>query len=109
MSYDYMLVKGSPGSGLEALVEGAMSQTIGTVENVRAWIGGLFPSVRWQQGPGEGWFAQADEAEFTFLVEPEGQVRMLWMSRCERAAVERVAKELGLVALDEQSMEQFGA
>ena len=41
------------------------------------------------------------------MVEADGQVRMITMSRCERSEVERVTKELGLVALDEQSLEDF--
>jgi hypothetical protein len=32
---------------------------------------------------------------------------MITMSRCERSEVERVGKELGLVALDEQSLDDF--
>lgn len=107
MSYDYLLVKGSIGSGLEALVEGAFAQTIGTVDEVKQSISNVFPSARWQKGPGEGWFGRAEEAEFTFLVEAGDEVRMIQMSRCERDAVGRIAKALGLAAIDEQSMDQF--
>ena len=48
MSYDYMLMKGKAGGSLEALVEGAMSETIGTAADVKASISRLFPSVRWE-------------------------------------------------------------
>jgi hypothetical protein len=107
MSYDYILVKGQIDVGLEALVEGAVSQTIGSAQDVMTSIGNVFPSTRWQKGPGQGWFGLADEAEIMFLIEADDAVQMLHMSSCEREAVQRVAKELNLVAIDEQSMEQF--
>ena len=114
MSYDYILVKGESGGGLEALVDGAMSETIGTAADVKASISGLFPSVRWETAtePSGGtdisaWFGTGGSAEFQLMVESDGQVRMISMSRCERCEVDRVAGELGLVVLDEQSMEDF--
>jgi len=114
MSYDYMLVKGTPGGGLEALAESAMSQTVGPAADVKASISRLFPSVRWEAPPDapgaasmSAWFGSGGPAEFELMVEADGQVRMITMSRCERSEVERVAKELGLVALDEQSSEDF--
>ncbi len=114
MSYDYMLVKGKAGGGLEALAESAMSDTIGAAADVRASVSRLFPSVRWKTGPDlpgvtsmSAWFGSGGPAEFQLMVEADGQVRMITMSRCERSEVERVAKELGLVALDEQSLEDF--
>ena len=51
MSYDYMLVKGKAGGGLEALAESAMSETIGAAADVKASISRLFPAVRWGTGP----------------------------------------------------------
>ncbi len=114
MSYDYMLVKGKAGGSLEALAESAMSDTIGAAADVKASISCLFPSVRWQAGPDlpgvtsmSAWFGSGGPAEFQLMVEADGQVRMITMSRCERSEVERVGKELGLVALDEQSLDDF--
>ncbi len=114
MSYDYMLVKGKAGGSLETLVESAMSETIGTAADVKASICRLYPSMRWEAGPDlpggtniSAWFSSGGPAEFQLTVEPDGQVRMITMSRCERSEVERVARELALVALDEQSMGDF--
>jgi len=113
MSYDYMLVKGKPGGGLEALAESAMSGTVGAVADVKASISRLFPSVRWETGPdlpggtsASFWFG-AGSPQFQLVVKPDGQVLMITMSRCERSEVERVASDLGLVAVDEQSLEDF--
>ena len=111
MSYDYTFLKGKPGASLEELIEGATPGSIGTVKGVQASISALFPSVRWEQTPIPdllAWSGRSDTAEFQIVGGSEGQVVVLSMSRCERADVERVAKELNLVALDEQSMEQFG-
>lgn len=114
MSYDYMLVKGKAGAGLEGFAESAMADTIGAAAEVRASISRLFPSVRWTAAPDlagvtsvSSCFGSGGPAEFQLMVEEDGQVRMIGMSRCERSEVERVARELGLVALDEQSMDVF--
>jgi hypothetical protein len=45
VSYDFMLLKGSPDSDFEMLVEGAMSEPIGTVDDVRKQISEVFPSL----------------------------------------------------------------
>ena len=110
MSYDYVFLKGKPGESLEGLLEGATG-SLGTVEGVQASISALFPSMRWTKGPLPdlpAWFGHSEVAEFQIIGGPEGQVVVLSMSRCERADVERVAKALGLTAVDEQTLEQFG-
>jgi hypothetical protein len=113
MSYDYTLVKGSAGVTLEAFVEGAMSETVGAVEAVKIQISRLFPQVQWQTIPPgpelkmSVWFGLGGPADFQLLVEPDGQVRMITMSNCERSEVELVANELGLSVMDDQSLEQF--
>jgi hypothetical protein len=118
MSYDYILVKGKPGGDIEAFAEqAAMEAHIGTAEFVKGTISRLFPSVRWEKGPElpaamniktSSWFGLQGPAEFQLTVAPDEQVQMITMSHCERAEVEKVAKEFGLVVLDEQSLEQFG-
>ena len=105
MSYDYILMKGEAKAGLEALA--ALSESVGSVNSVKESISRILPAVRWKEGPGNCWLGRSDEAEFMFLVANTDDVRMLHMSRCERAVVERVAKALGLVAIDEQSEEMF--
>ena len=109
MSYDYVLIKGKAGAGLEGLAEGVGA--IGTVEAVQASISALIPSVRWTKAPIPdlpAWFGRSEAAEFQIVGGGKGQVVLLSMSRCERSEVERVAKALGLVAIDEQSMEILG-
>jgi len=67
--------------------------------------------MRWTKSPLPdlpAWFGHSEIAEVQIIGRPEGQVVALSMSRCERADVERVAKALGLVAIDEQTLEQFG-
>ena len=111
MSYDYVFMKGKSGNSLEEFAESISSDSIGTVEAIQASISALFPSVRWKKSPIpdlSAWSGVSDAAEFQIVGGPTGQVVVLSMSRCERADVERVAKELGLVAIDEQTMERFG-
>ena len=89
---------------LEAFAENAMSETVGAVEAVKAQISRLFPKVRWESGPAapavsmSAWFGLQGPAEFQLSVEPDGQVRMITMSHCERSEVELVANELELLA-----------
>jgi len=119
LSYDYILGKGDAALGLEAFMESAHNGVIAREEALKASITNLFPSVRWEQlaintpegGTHASWFgrpAQPGPPEFHFSPEPDGQVRLLSMSRCERSEVELVARTLGLVAFDEQTMEVFG-
>lgn len=111
MSYDYTFLKGKPGAGLEELLESATPGSLGTIEGIQASISALFPTVRWNKAPIPDlpvWLGRSEAAEFQIVAGPQGQVVVLSMSRCERADAERVAKELGLVALDEQTMERFG-
>jgi hypothetical protein len=119
LSYDYMLGKGDATLGFEAFMESASSGVIAREEPLKASITKLFPSVRWEQfainspivGTRASWFgrpAQPGPPEFYFSPEPDGQVRLLSMCRCERSEVELVARTLGVVAFDEQTMEVFG-
>jgi len=111
MSYDYVFIKGKPGDSPDEIAQGISSEPIGTVEAIQVSISALFPSVRWKKSPIPdlaAWSGVSDAAEFQIVGGPMGQVIVLSMSRCERADVERVAKELGLVAIDEQTMERLG-
>jgi hypothetical protein len=116
VSYDYMLGKGDAALGFEAFMESAANGVISSEEPLKSSISRLFPSVRWEQSVIKGpdgstrisWFGRPGPPEFWFSPEPDGHVRLLSMSRCERFEVELVAKALGLVAFDEQTMEVFG-
>ncbi len=111
MGYDYFFMKGKPRAELQELAENTTSESLGTIDGVQAAIVALFPSLRWKKAPIPNvlaWFARAEVGEFQMIGGPSGQVMVLSMSRCERADVERVAKQLGLVAIDEQTLERFG-
>jgi hypothetical protein len=116
LSYDYMLGKGDAALGFEAFIESAANGVIAREGAVKDSIIELFPSVRWEplviNAPDGStrtcWFGRLGPPEFHFTPEPDGQVRLVWMSHCERSEVELVAKALGLVALDQQTMEVFG-
>ena len=113
MSYDYTLVKGKAGDSLEDFAEGAMSETVGSVEIVKSQINRLFPRVRWENISAplpmkmSACFGFGGPADFQLLIESSGQVRLITMSNCDGPEVDLVAKELGLVVVDEQSLEQF--
>ena len=46
MSYDYILIKGAPGAGLEMLMLTTMSELIGAVAAVKSKITEAFPAVK---------------------------------------------------------------
>ena len=122
MSYDYILGKGDAATDVESFMESSVNAVIGTEETLKASITTLFPAVRWQQSAvsahnipgGDAFSAQVSSfgppglPNFFFLLEPDGKVRLLFMSRCERSEVELVAATLDLVAVDQQTMEIFG-
>ncbi len=116
MSYDYMLAKGNVADGTEGFAESAAAHTLGPVEPLKAAIGRLFPALEWKfsnarlpdGSASSSWFGYQGPPEFHLMVEPDGQVRVISMSHCERVEVEQVARELGVVAFDMQSTEVFG-
>ena len=131
MSYDYLLVK-APDSGSEppsgedleavlmAFADAFAGDPIGSVDDVKASLAALYPSLRWQQQKFElpphmlvaelgdwSWSTVSQEGvpAFGLGADGEGQVRMISASRLERAEVERAARALGLMVLDEQTLE----
>jgi hypothetical protein len=130
MSYDYLLVRApagtpdpeDPEAAILAFVEAIQGGSIGTVDGVKAAVSKLFPSLKWersQRPPGVSlplvdvdwdWRAANDagQLEISLGADEAADVRLISMSRCDRSEAEQVAKELGLLVLDEQSMEMFG-
>src|SRR5689334_1037275 len=106
-----MLARGDATGGMEGFAESAAAGVLGPVEPLKAAIGRLFPALEWKffdkQRPdgsaGSSWFGLQGPPEFHLMVEPDGQVRFLGMSHCERVEVEQVARALRLVAFDMQS------
>jgi hypothetical protein len=110
-----MLAKGSSVGGMEGFAAALATGVIGSAEEIKSSVSKLFPSLQWREsevsvaehGKARVWIGLQGPPEFRFRVEPDGLVRVLTMSYCQRSEVKRVAKELGLVAFDEQSMEVF--
>jgi hypothetical protein len=115
LSYDYVLSKGDVSMSLEDLMESAANGVIGSEELLKVSINSLFPSVRWEYSTVNtpdgsvqaAWSGRPGPPEFLFMPEADGKVRLLFMSRCERSDVALVARNLQLVAVDEQTMEVF--
>ena len=132
MSYEYLLVKApaelavpsaadeNMESVLMAFAEAFSGEPIGSLDGVKAALQGLFPTLRWQQqkiemhphmlvaelgdwswnsaSPGNG-------PDFALGADDDGQVRIISASRVERNELERAARALGLMVLDEQTLE----
>lgn len=132
MSYDYLLVKAPAGlagtsatdENLEAVLmafaDAFSGEPIGSLDTVKASLQGLFPSLRWQQQKfeiaphllvaelGDWSWSSASEGEvpaFSLGADADGQVRIISASRVERSELERVAQALGVMVLDEQTLE----
>lgn len=133
MSYDFLMVKAPPGTDLAAagedleakllaFAEAFSGEPIGSLEAVKAGLQRLFPGLRWHQQQFEmaphllvadlgdwSWStaSQPDLPDFSLGLEG-GQVRMIGASRLDPAELQRLAATLGLLVLDEQSLELLG-
>jgi hypothetical protein len=133
VSYDYLLVKASgqrtgipsTDEDLEAVMlafaDAFSGEPIGSLEAVKASLQGLFPSLRWQQQKFEiaphmlvsdlgdwSWSsAGADAPGFSLGADGDGLVRIISASRIERDELDRAARALGLMVLDEQTLEML--
>jgi hypothetical protein len=135
MSYDYLLVRGMPDpemaavlgdldeetAGLISVWGAAMSNAIGPVEEVRSAIDRIFPKLKWErsaatlpsaltkESPITDWsWGALGGPELTLGLGEDGHVHAITMSYASLAQVKRLAKVMGLRALDEQSLEIFG-
>jgi hypothetical protein len=113
LSYDYMLAKADVSGGLEGFAESASTKPIGPAEALKDSISDLFPTVHWKKSVApkasgaQSWIGLKGPPEFHLLETADGDAYWLAMSHCDRQEVERVARSLGLVAMDEHSMEVF--
>lgn len=132
MSYDYLLVKasgevtGTPSTDehmeavLMAFANAFSGEPIGDLETVKAALQAQFPALRWQRQKFElaphllvaelgdwSWstVAAADLPDFSLGADGDGLVRIISAARVERGELERLARDLGLLVLDEQTLE----
>ncbi len=132
MSYDYLLARApaelagasATDENVEALrmafAEVFSGEPIGSLDQVKAALQGLVPSLRWRQQKFEiaphllvaelvnwSWSSvpQADVPELSLGADRGGLVRIISAARLERGEVERIARALGLMVLDEQTLE----
>ncbi len=116
MSNQFVLFRAPPGGSLADLLRFAMYDTIGPVDSVQEVLARFFPTVDWQlltglHDPGLEmmvWRGVAQPVTVQLIVENDGCVRTMHLSQVARNEVERIAKDLRLVALDEQSLEILG-
>jgi len=114
----------SSGENLEAVLlafaDAFSGEPIGSLDAVKASIQELFPTLRWQQQKFEiaphllvaelgdwSWSsaAEGDMPGFSLGADGDGQVRIISAARVERNELERVARALGVMVLDEQTLE----
>jgi hypothetical protein len=134
VSYDYLMVRAPAGAipdlsadedleaALLAFAEAFGGEPIGSLDAVKTSISGLFPSLRWQQQKFElaphmlvaqlgdwSWSTAsgADAPEFSLGLDEDGHVRIISASRVERDELNQVARALGLLVLDEQTLEML--
>jgi hypothetical protein len=130
LSYDYLMVKApaeppanpTADESMEAVMlafaEAFSGEPIGTLAAVKASLQQLFPTLRWQQQEFEmappalaaglvdwSWSTVGADAPVFSLGVEDSQVRMIAASRVERTELEPVARALGVLVLDEQTLE----
>lgn len=102
MSYEYLLFR-APSDGPMSSWAAAEPAPLGTAEELQARIEALYPGVAWrafQDSYFGAWEAGERYAEFQLTPSPSGRFSSFSMKRVPRDEVERVCRELGLVAVD---------
>lgn len=109
MSYDYSLFK-APGPGPMESWPAAEPEPLGTIDDLKRRLAGMFPDIQWEHELGS-WFGRWEKrdryAEFQVAPESDGQIRFLTIRRAERREVETLSRHLGVVAVDPQRMELY--
>jgi hypothetical protein len=113
MSYDYTLFL-APGPGPMSTWEPVPPASLGSVEEVLARLKGVFPAAGFTQEPGtSACFGHAEPIElgrgggieFQMTPEADGTVRFLTVRRIARDEVATLCRILGLVAVDNQTVD----
>jgi hypothetical protein len=108
MSYDYTLFK-APGPGsMDSWTSATPLEPLGTLDELKDRLAALYPGTTWSAG-GEAWFGRwmSGDSGIEFQITPDrdGALRHLAVRRTPRSEVERVCRHLGVVAVDNQTVE----
>jgi len=108
VSYDYSLFR-ALGEGPMDMWPAASPGPIGTVDEVKARLGAIFPEASWRLAQ-DSWFGESTRAPETamgFQLTPDGDGRCCWLTvrRVTRSEVQDLCRALGLVAVDAQKVE----
>jgi hypothetical protein len=109
MSYDYSLFK-PLGPGPMSSWPAQLPESLGSTNEVKQALSGIFPGTIWEPFDSSWfgrWESQGASAEFQLTAESADGIHFLTMRRTERAAVERLCEHLKIMALDQQTMEQY--
>ena len=104
MSSDYLLYLKPSKPGPYTLDDiGDTLAPIGTCEELKARIAGVFPATVWEASPHVpgAWFGLG-VPDFQFTIEPDGMVVSFMASRVEAEQVLQLARALNLIALEIQ-------
>ena len=108
MSYDYSLFI-APGSGDLSSFPVVDPAPLGTLSEVQERLSRLFPDTYWRQFGntlfGRSQLSPDGHSEFQITPDDDGQCRWLTVRRVKRDEVQRLCQLLGLVAVDQQTME----
>jgi hypothetical protein len=108
VSYDYSLFR-AIGEGPMDTWPAASPEPIGTVDEVKARLGAIFPEASWRLSQAT-WFGastHAPETAMGFQLTPDDDRRCRWLTvrRVTRSEVQDLCRALGLVAVDAQKVE----
>lgn len=113
MSYDYLVCRAPRGSSPElAFEELEPVDPIGELEEIKAAISGVFPSVRWSEHAshlGNAWFGRGGPPEFQITIQPGMPITNFMMSRASLEEVRMILRAMDLVAMDLQQAIVIGA
>ena len=111
MSYSYLFYSASQIDGKRPLPDAKNGVPLGSVEQIKAELIGLFPGLVWKQSLShndETWFGHGARCgdgvpEFTVPPENDGKVRTFGAAYISRDEVLRIIISLKIVAFDPQS------
>jgi hypothetical protein len=107
MSYDYSFFN-APGPGPMSEWDSVDPSPLGTIDEVKARIAALFPETEWTLHADTWWGRTAPLAngiELQVTPGDDGACRWVTARRITREEVARLCRGLGVVAVDDQTLE----